>query len=98
MMSDDDRDNAPDGAASNVPDLDVNQARLAYSIIETLLEHTRATNDLVALMAQALDEDTKNALTDTLPWRDYLESRRRLHAAEADMERFTEIMRALGEE
>lgn len=92
-------DNAhDDDAASDAPDLDVNGARLAYSIIETLLEHTRATNDLVALMAQALDEDTKSALTNTPPWRDYLESRRRLRAAEPDMERFAEIMRTLGEE
>jgi protein-L-isoaspartate(D-aspartate) O-methyltransferase len=31
------------------------QARLAYTIIQALLEHTRVTQDLVALMAQALE-------------------------------------------
>ena len=37
-------------------DLDQEQARLAYSIIQSLLEHTRIISDLIALMAQVLDE------------------------------------------
>lgn len=79
-------------------DLDYAQARLAYSIIETLLAHVEATQDLVAVMAQALDEDTKAALTNTPPWTAYLESRRRMKTIEGDVERFAEMMRNLGDE
>lgn len=42
------------------PDLD--QSELAHSIIESLLDHTRVVSDLIALMAQALDQDTTKAL------------------------------------
>ncbi len=38
------------------------QARLAYNIIQALLEHTRVTQDLVALMASVLGDDTQEAL------------------------------------
>src|SRR3712207_8708894 len=58
-------------------DLDYEQARLAYSIIESLLEHTRVVSDLIALMAQVLDEDTTRALTNTPHWKAYLDSRDR---------------------
>lgn len=40
-------------------DLDYEQARLAYTIIQSLLAHTRVVSDLIAVMAQALDEDTQ---------------------------------------
>ena len=43
-------------------DLDQEQARLAYTIIESLLEHTRVVSDLIALMAQTLDQDTTKRL------------------------------------
>ena len=36
-------------------DLDFQQARLAYSIIERLIEHNRVVSDLIAMMAQVLD-------------------------------------------
>jgi hypothetical protein len=79
-------------------DLDGAQARLAYSIIRTLLEHTRVTGDLIALMAQALDEDTLKALTGTPHWAAYLDSRRALERANAEMEKFVQVMTALGGE
>ena len=44
-------------------DIDYQQAQLAYSIIERLIEHNRVVSDLVATMAQVLDEDTTKALT-----------------------------------
>jgi hypothetical protein len=88
-----------DGANDSAPrDLDRAQARLAYSIIKTLLEHTRVTGDLVALMAQTLDEDTLKALTATPHWAAYLDSRRALERARADMERFADAMTRLGGE
>jgi hypothetical protein len=79
-------------------DLDPEQARLAYSIIESLLEHTRVVSDLIALMAQTLDEDTTRALTQTPVWTAYLDSRRALERTRADVEKFTEIMKSLSEE
>ena len=79
-------------------DLDQEQARLAYSIIESLLEHTRVVSDLVALMAQTLDEDTTKALTQTPVWTAYLDSRRALQRTRADVEKFAEVMKDLSEE
>jgi hypothetical protein len=78
-------------------DLDFAQARLAYSIIQTLLEHTAVLSDLVALMAQVIDEDTTRALTQTPNWTAYLESRRRMEGTRADVEKFAEIMKRLDE-
>ncbi|HZG54007.1 MAG TPA: hypothetical protein VEZ40_18025 [Pyrinomonadaceae bacterium] len=79
-------------------DLDFAQARLAYSIIESLLEHTRVLSDLVALMAQVIDEDTTRALTQTPNWAAYLESRRAMERTRADVEKFADIMKRLGGE
>jgi hypothetical protein len=79
-------------------DLDYEQARLAYSIIESLLEHTRVVSDLIALMAQVLDEDTTRALTNTPHWKAYLDSRRSMERTRADIERFAEIMTEISKE
>ena len=76
-------------------DLDFQQARLAYSIIERLLEHTRVVSDLVATMAQVLDDDTTKALTQTPTWTAYLDSRRALEKTRADVEKFAEILKNL---
>ena len=79
-------------------DLDFEQARLAYSIIQSLLDHTRIVSDLVAVMAQTLDEDTQRALTQTPNWAAYLESRRMLERTRADVERFAKVLKQLDEE
>jgi hypothetical protein len=79
-------------------DLDQEQARLAYSIIESLLEHTRVVSDLIALMAQTLDQDTTKALTQTPVWTAYLDSRRSLERTRGDVEKFAEIMKNLSED
>ena len=73
-------------------DLDFEQAQLAYSIIENLIEHTRIVSDLIALMAQVLDEDSTKALTQTPTWTAYLDSRRSMEKTRADIERFAEIL------
>ena len=87
------------GSAGASPrDLDFQQARLAYAIIQSLLEHTRVISDLIALMAQVIDEDTTKALTNTPHWQAYLESRRMMERTRADVEKFTEIMKKLGDE
>ena len=77
--------------ASGEPDLD--QAELAHSIIESLLEHTRVVSDLIAVMAQALDQDTTKALTLTAQWQSYLESRRQMEHTRKDVEEFVELMK-----
>jgi hypothetical protein len=87
-----------EGAAGAASDLDFEQARLAYSIIQNLLEHTGIISDLLALMAQVLDEETTKALTKTPHWTAYLESRRTLDRTRGDIERFAEIMKRLGAE
>ena len=78
-------------------DLDQSQAKLAYSIIIALLEHTRIVSDLVALMAQVLDTDTTKALTNTPQWQAYLDSRRSLERTRDEVKTFTEEMTRLGE-
>ena len=79
-------------------DLDFPQARLAYSIIQSLLDHTRVVSDLIALMAQTLDEDTTKALTQTPVWAAYLDSRRALERTRADVEEFAEVLKQLSED
>ena len=86
-----------DPSSAGAEGLAFDQARLAYSIINALLEHTRVTSDLIALMAQVLDEDTTKALTATPYWSAYLDSRRAMERARADIEKFTEIMTNLSE-
>ncbi len=88
-----------DGPHNQQPvDLDYEQARLAYSIIQSLLEHTTVISDLIALMAQTLDEDTTRALTQTPVWTAYLDSRRSMEGTRKDVDKFVEIMTSLGGE
>ena len=76
-------------------DLDYEQAQLAYSIIENLIEHTRVVSDLIAIMAQVLDEDTTRALTQTPTWTAYLDSRRSMEKTREDIEKFAEVLKQL---
>jgi len=68
------------------------QSELAQSIIEALLDHTRVVSDLIALMAQALDDDVQKALTQTPQWQAYLESRRQMETTRADVDKFVETI------
>ena len=76
-------------------DLDYQQARLAYSIIERLIEHTGVVSDLIALMAQVLDADTTKALTQTPTWTAYLDSRRAMEQTKQDVEKFAEALKQM---
>ncbi|HEX8285365.1 MAG TPA: hypothetical protein VF588_18565 [Pyrinomonadaceae bacterium] len=91
---------AAGGAESRPPQqsLAYEQARLAYTIIQALLEHTRVTQDLVALMAAALGEETQEALVNTPHWAAYMDSRRVLEHTRADVEKFAEVWTRLAEE
>jgi hypothetical protein len=73
-------------------DDDLTPTELAHSIIESLLDHTRVVSDLIAVMAQALDEDSQRALTQTAQWQAYLESRRRMETTRHDVEKFAATM------
>jgi hypothetical protein len=86
-----------EGSDNNVKpaDLDFEQAQLAYSIIENLIEHTRVVSDLIAMMAQVLDEDTTKALTQTPTWTAYLDSRRSMEKTRKDVEKFAEVLKQL---
>jgi hypothetical protein len=76
---------------------DLTPTELAHSIIESLLDHTRVVSDLIALMAQALDQDTTKALTLTPQWQAYLESRRSMERTREEVEKFAELMKGLSE-
>ena len=89
-------DEQTNNAESEAPEL--NQAELAHSIIESLLDHTRVVSDLIAVMAQALDSDTTKALTQTAQWQAYLESRRRMERTREDVEKFVETMKKIDDD
>ena len=88
----------PFEAAGRERGLAYEQARLAYTIIQALLEHSRVTQDLVALMAQALGEDVQEALVNTPHWAAYMDSRRVMERTRADVEKFAEVWTRLAEE
>ncbi len=76
-------------------DIDLPNAKLAYTIIQSLLEAQDALSDLLVLMAHALDEDVTKALTATGEWQKYLESKRNLENTKLQIEKFTEALRLL---
>ncbi len=79
----------------NELDIDLPNAKLAYTIIQSLLKNQEALSDLLALMAHALDEDVTKALTNTNQWEKYLESKRELENTQLQIEKFTEELKKL---
>lgn len=76
-------------------DIDLPNAKLAYSIIQSLLDGHEALSDLLVVMSHALDEETLKALTMTGEWEKYLESKRNMESAKAQIEKFTEVLKQL---
>ncbi len=76
-------------------DLDLFNAKLAYTIIQSLLTSNEALNDLLALMAHALDEEVAKALTNTNEWQNYMDSKRELETTKLQIEKFTEELKRL---
>ena len=76
-------------------DIDLPNAKLAYTIIHSLLEGHEALSDLLVVMSHALDEDTLKALTATGEWQNYMDSKRSLENTKAQIERFTEELKRL---
>ncbi len=79
----------------NELDIGLPNAKLAYTIIQSLLRNQEALSDLLALMAHALDEDVTKALTNTNEWQNYLEAKRELDSTHLQIEKFTEELKKL---
>jgi hypothetical protein len=76
-------------------DIDLPRAKLAYTIIQSLLDGHEALSDLLVVMSHALDEDTLKALTTTNEWQAYLESKRQFESTNAQIEKFTAALKQL---
>ena len=79
----------------NTNELDESNAKLAYTIIQSLLDSHEALSDLLVLMSHALDEDVLKALTLTNEWQAYLEAKRNLETTRAQIEKFTDELRKI---
>ena len=82
-------------AQMNTNELDESNAKLAYTIIQSLLDSHEALSDLLVVMSHALDEDVLKALTLTNEWQGYLESKRNLETTRAQIEKFTDELRKI---
>ncbi len=76
-------------------DIDLHNAKLAYTIIQTLLDGHEALSDLLVLMSHAVDEDVLKAMTNTKEWEKYLESKRNLESTHIQIEKLTEVLKGL---
>jgi hypothetical protein len=80
---------------TNDLDIDLPNAKLAYTIIQSLLKSNEALADLLVVMAHVLDEDVVKALTNTNEWESYLESKRELENTKLQIEKFTEELKKM---
>ncbi len=80
---------------NELKDIDLPNAKLAYTIIQSLLKNQEALSDLLALMAHALDEDVTKVLTNTNEWQNYIEAKRELDTTHLQIEKFTEEMKKM---
>jgi len=76
-------------------DIDLPNAKLAYTIIQSLLDGHEALSDLLVVMSHALDEDTLKALINTGEWQKYLESKRNMESTHAQIEKLTKTLKTL---
>ena len=76
-------------------DIDLPNAKLAFTIIQSLLDGHEALGDLLVVMSHALDEDTLKALIATAEWQKYLESKRNMENVGAQIEKFTSVLKTL---
>jgi hypothetical protein len=80
---------------NDLQDIDLPNAKLAYTIIQGLLDSNEALGDLLAVMSHAMDEDIVKAMTNTSEWEKYLESKRNLETTKVQIEKFTEQLRLM---
>lgn len=79
-------------------DIDLPNAKLAYTIIQSLLQSNEALSDLLVLMAHVMDEDIVKAVTNTNEWGNYIESKRNLETTKLQIEKFTEELKKMKNE
>lgn len=79
------------------PRTDAQDTKLAYTIIQSLLDGHEALSDLLVVMAHALDEDVLKALTNTGEWQKYLESKRNMETTHVQIEELTARLKELGD-
>lgn len=79
-------------------DIDLPNAKLAYTIIQSLLQANETLSDLLVVMAHALDQDVTKALTATNEWQNYLESKRNLENTTVQIEKFSQALTALDQQ
>ena len=76
-------------------DIDLPNAKLAYTIIQSLLDGHEALSNLLVVMSHALDEDVLKALTHTSEWEKYLESKRTLEKTRLQIDKLIESLKDL---
>lgn len=76
-------------------DIDLPNAKLAYTIIQSLLDGHEALSDLLVLMSHAVDEDVLKAMTLTGEWEKYLESKRNMENVGVQIEKLTDVLKML---
>jgi len=80
---------------TNESAVELSNAKLAYTIIQSLLQNQEALSDLLVLMAHVMDEDVVKAVTNTNEWEKYLESKRELENTKLQIEKFTEELKKM---
>ena len=76
-------------------DIDLPNAKLAYTIIQSLLDGHEALSNLLVLMSHAVDEDVLKAMTNTNEWEKYLESKRNMEKVSVQIEKLAEVLKTL---
>lgn len=66
----------------------IENAKLAYTIIQSLLNANEALSDLLVVMSHAMEEDVIKAMTNTGEWETYLESKRAMETTRKQIELF----------
>jgi len=74
--------------------LTAEEGKLAYTIIESLLDGHEKLSDLLVVMAHAIDEDTLKALAGAMQWEAYLDSKRDLEQTKARIDELVTRLKA----
>lgn len=80
---------------NNEFDAELPNVKLAYTIIQSLLQSNEALSDLLVLMAHVMDEDVVKAVTNTSEWESYIESKRNMETTKLQIEKFTEQLKKM---
>lgn len=76
-------------------DIGLPKAKLAYTIIQDLLQGHEALSSLLVVMSHALDEEVLKALTTTSEWETYLASKRQMEVTNTQIEEFVSELKRL---